>query len=445
MPPLLDGSASLLASSGASGQVTLTTTGAGVVAVAILYNRNFGTTISSITDTAGLTYTQVGHFYDGGIALMDLWYATSTGAQTSDVITVTPADSVDYLTIHAWGISGTHATTPLDSNGSNPDVDVASPRTISTTAANTMVVGLFRGDTPTGSAGTGFTQILGATGAGYMVTQYAVFSSPQTSLSVPGDPLMTVNGAIAAAFVGASGSTTAYSDATTRTRLAVRAFLDAALRLRLSAGAYRDGAVRLRLQVGSYRDAAARFRLISGIYRDAATRVRLSAAAYKDAGVRFLLQLGEQIARPTADVSNDNWTTDTGATTNLYEAIDEVSANDADYIQSSPSPTDWEEYQTRLGDLLDPGLTTGHAIRVRFQKSATGGDRIDLRIRLYRADGVTVITETGYADIDALQTFEFALSEPNADAIPYADYPDLVLGIASRENNGAGGSAGPWL
>lgn len=45
-----------------------------------------------------------------------------------------------------------------------------------------------------------------------------------------------------------------------------------------------------------------------------------------------------QLGRPFGDVSDGTWTTDTGATVDLYVAIDETSASDADYIQSIAGP-----------------------------------------------------------------------------------------------------------
>jgi hypothetical protein len=43
--------------------------------------------------------------------------------------------------------------------------------------------------------------------------------------------------------------------------------------------------------------------------------------------------------RPIADISDGGWTTDTGGTS-LYEAIDELTQNDADYVRSAENPTD---------------------------------------------------------------------------------------------------------
>lgn len=48
--------------------------------------------------------------------------------------------------------------------------------------------------------------------------------------------------------------------------------------------------------------------------------------------------VAEQVGHASADVSVGTWTTDTGATTNLYQAIDETTPSDTDYIISIATP-----------------------------------------------------------------------------------------------------------
>lgn len=226
---------------------------------------------------------------------------------------------------------------------------------------------------------------------------------------------------------------TGFRDAVIRTRISVRGFLDAGVRLRLLTTAYRDAVVRFRLQVRTYRDATTRLRLSAQGYRDAVARLRISAGALSDAGLRFLVQvIADQFGRPVADVADGAWTNEVGSAVNLYASIDETTASDADYIQSSASPAVADETKIRLGALDDPLTGSGHILRVRYGKDATGGDRIDLVVTLYAADGTTVITSQTYTDIDALTTAEIALTGPEADAIPSADYvAGLVVGLSA--------------
>jgi hypothetical protein len=131
-----------------------------------------------------------------------------------------------------------------------------------------------------------------------------------------------------------------------------------------------------------------------------------------------------QLARPISDVAAGSWTTQSGGTTNLYATIDEASASDADYIRSSASPATPDIAKVRLGSLTDPLASTGHIVRYRYQKSVSGGDAIDLTVRLQQ--GATQIAAWTHANIangfvDAAQT----LTGGEADAI--TDYATLDL------------------
>lgn len=82
-------------------------------------------TISSISDTAGLTWTQLGAFtYDsvnGDEA--NIYYAKSSGILSSDTVTVNYCGGCglgNFGTTTVLGISGAHFASPLDSNASNP-------------------------------------------------------------------------------------------------------------------------------------------------------------------------------------------------------------------------------------------------------------------------------------------------------------------------------------
>lgn len=139
-----------------------------------------------------------------------------------------------------------------------------------------------------------------------------------------------------------------------------------------------------------------------------------------------------QTAAPIADVSVGSWTTDTGATTGLYAAIDEATAVDTDYIQSSLNPSN-DEAKVRLGPLTDPAVGTGHVVRYRYLKDASGEQPIDLTITLYRADGTTAIRAATLSAIDAVTTGSFTLTTTEADSIPSGDYATgLVLGFKAN-------------
>jgi hypothetical protein len=135
-----------------------------------------------------------------------------------------------------------------------------------------------------------------------------------------------------------------------------------------------------------------------------------------------------QFARPASDVSDGTWTDDGGGTS-LFAAIDETSFNDADFIQSAENPTA-DLCKIRLSSVGDPAVGTGHIVRYRYKKSATAGQQIDIVVRLYRADGTTVVASQSHNNIDAVTDGSFTLSGGEADSIPTGDYATgLVLGV----------------
>lgn len=175
----LDGSAGTTVGNGHSTKtVTLSTTKTNdVICVIVTAEDNtIGTvtsTVSSISDTAGLSWTkrtgQQGRNTSGGsgndTSTIELWYAVSSAILTSDVITVNFAASVDGGCIIAFGVNNAKTAAPFDVNASLPDFATTGLSvTISTTGSADMVVFVntragFSGTAPTAPGG--FTQITG--------------------------------------------------------------------------------------------------------------------------------------------------------------------------------------------------------------------------------------------------------------------------------------------
>jgi hypothetical protein len=196
----IDGTATpiVLGGSGTTSQnLSLTTTQAGEIVVGATIN---GATITSITAT-GLTFSLIG---TSGSPTYEYWRATSSSS-FSGTITINFSLPIAFTTACAWGVSGTDPTTPMDTNGSNPNTGGTAPRTISTTAANTIVFGGFRqASVADPTPGSGYTEI--ATQSGFTLWEYQIFSSAQTSLSVNTGNDGDVNGAVAFAFQAAAAS-----------------------------------------------------------------------------------------------------------------------------------------------------------------------------------------------------------------------------------------------
>ena len=95
---------------------------------------------------------------------------------------------------------------------------------------------------------------------------------------------------------------------------------------------------------------------------------------------------GTQEASPDADIAAGAWTTHTGGTTNLYQTIDELVADTADYIQSEPDP-DNSIYRGRLSDVDSP-VAGSRTIKWTIRKTPGDGARVDAALRVY--EGATL-------------------------------------------------------
>lgn len=124
---------------------------------------------------------------------------------------------------------------------------------------------------------------------------------------------------------------------------------------------------------------------------------------------------------PVSDASDGTWTTDTGGS-DLWGALDEPAAADADYIRSALSPVTADVCEVAMTAGTDPSSSDGHTIRYRYRKDAADGDQIDLTVRLMC--GATEIAAWTHTDIAAtISEAAQQLSAGQADAI--TDYADL--------------------
>lgn len=87
-----------------------------------------------------------------------------------------------------------------------------------------------------------------------------------------------------------------------------------------------------------------------------------------------------QFAYPTGS-NADDWKDELDGTTNIHLSVDEVSANDADYIHGGRSRT----CRITLGSVNDPNIHTGHILRFRAK---TDSDGADVGVALY--EGIIV-------------------------------------------------------
>lgn len=143
-----------------------------------------------------------------------------------------------------------------------------------------------------------------------------------------------------------------------------------------------------------------------------------------------------QFGRPSTDTTRDNWEEDDGTTVNIFDQIDEVSFDDADFIRTVLAPTN-DVYVTELTNLEDPVSSSGHIVRYRYAKSAAGGAQIDLTVQLrqgYTNEGApgTLIAQWVHTNISETVTAAAqTLSGAEADSI--TDYTSLFLRFVANQ------------
>lgn len=137
---------------------------------------------------------------------------------------------------------------------------------------------------------------------------------------------------------------------------------------------------------------------------------------------------------PDGDQSVGAWTTDAGGGANLYQRIDEASADDVDYIRSELDPAN----SAYIATLPTPADPTGrrHYVDYRYRKDAAAGKTIALTVDLMQSG--TVLSTNIHTDIpDTVTAGSFTLTDAQVAAI--TDYPNLRLRFTANIG-GAGGS-----
>lgn len=166
-----------------------------------LMTINGNTQISSVTDTAGLSWTSTRATGGNPAAnsIVESW-ALSTGTLSGDTITTHFNNTnSSFLETIVFGVNGSHISSPFDSGGSSniPVTGITSPVSAITNNVNTLLLGFFRDGGTMGPAA-GFTQI--AASASFTLAQYKPLSAAGTN-SVSDPSTNAANGAIGDALV----------------------------------------------------------------------------------------------------------------------------------------------------------------------------------------------------------------------------------------------------
>lgn len=172
-----------------SHSVSLTTRSSPDVIYLSVVIQATGATVSSVSDTAGLTWKTRASITTGDIPTYT-WYAIAGSALSSDSITVTVSGTY-YFTIIAFGISGADTSNPFDPNTAVPASNSGSFPTspsvsISTTGTNDMIIGIVGAfNIASLTPGSGFTSIQTTSGqVPSSLAEYQIVSSAESGFAV---------------------------------------------------------------------------------------------------------------------------------------------------------------------------------------------------------------------------------------------------------------------
>jgi hypothetical protein len=146
----------------------------------------------------------------------------------------------------------------------------------------------------------------------------------------------------------------------------------------------------------------------------------------------------QQYARPDGTTAGGGFSVVGGPATH-HEALDETTADTADYIDSgAANPT---TARLSLSSVDDPGVGTGHVLRFNCKVEGTKGPET-CDVALY--DGGTLIRSVSQQPTarGAWETFSFDLLEAEANAISTGGYADLTVDLtAGISNKGSDGDS----
>lgn len=139
-----------------------------------------------------------------------------------------------------------------------------------------------------------------------------------------------------------------------------------------------------------------------------------------------------QFARPDATPNNPGAFTDqAGGSTNLHLVVDEVAADDGDYIRSPTSPAS-AVIVFSLSNVTDPASSTGHIMRMRTATDLGAQEAIDFTQQLrqgYVSEGTpgTLIASQSRTGVTSTTFTDSAYTLLAAEADAITDYTALFL------------------
>jgi hypothetical protein len=142
-----------------------------------------------------------------------------------------------------------------------------------------------------------------------------------------------------------------------------------------------------------------------------------------------------QTLSPSFDVTDGNWTNESGSAVDLFESLNEESPSDTDYIQSEYSPTA-SPVVVGLESGIDPASSSGHVLRYRLEKYPVGSVTLSMTVQLrqgYTNEGSpgTLIAEWTDSDLsDTMAMVQRTLTTGQADSI--TNYASLFIRMVAN-------------
>jgi len=182
-----DGGNSYSAISGGAPTKTITfsttATNTCILVTVDIFNSTAPSTISTISDTSGLTWTRRTQLAGSGTHDIEVWYAVSGAVQTNDQITLTYTNfttGIDQSVITVLAVEGCNTSSPFDAHAGLPAKSASAAPTISTSNANDLIFVFDVSNSATPDAG--YT-CLGTCGTSNTYIEYKIVSATQTSIN----------------------------------------------------------------------------------------------------------------------------------------------------------------------------------------------------------------------------------------------------------------------
>lgn len=148
--PTLDGSSKAIGTSGTTNLLLSTSQSSDIVIVYASFNGGVATSVTSISDSKGLTWSTRGHVYSN--FRLEEWFAKSSDPLSSDQISIFVSNPQNPMHFITFGVSGINFQSPFDAPlnstsglGINPIVQVT------TSTINDMLIGAWSGTNNGGS------------------------------------------------------------------------------------------------------------------------------------------------------------------------------------------------------------------------------------------------------------------------------------------------------